>query len=75
MAVTTITTTPAQDLRLVVAFGNRLQTRDANGVRRNATQAEIKAEIIRFVRQVVLEEEQAQAARDAVLAITEITPT
>lgn len=75
MATTTITTTAAQDSRLVVAFGSRLQTRDANNVRRNATAAEIKADLIRYMTQVVLEEERAAAAKAAAAAVTEITPT
>jgi hypothetical protein len=75
MATTTITTTAAQDSRLVVAFGSRLQTRDANNVRRNATAAEIKADLIRYMTQVVLEEESAAAAKAAANAVTEITPT
>jgi hypothetical protein len=75
MATTTITTTAAQDSRLVVAFGSRLQTRDANNVRRNATAAEIKADLIRYMTQVVLEEERAAAAKAAANAVTEITPT
>ncbi len=75
MATTTITTTAAQDSRLVVAFGSRLQTRDANNVRRNATAAEIKADLIRYMTRVVLEEERAAAAKAAADAVTEITPT
>ena len=75
MATTTITTTAAQDSRLVVAFGSRLQTRDANNVRRNATAAEIKAALIRYMTRVVLEEERAAAAKAAADAVTEITPT
>lgn len=75
MATTTITTTAAQDSRLVVAFGSRLQTRDANNVRRNATAAEIKADLIRYMTQVVLEEERVAAAKAAADAVTEITPT
>ena len=75
MATTTITTTAAQDSRLVVAFGSRLQTRDANNVRRNATAAEIKADLISYMTRVVLEEERAAAAKAAANAVTEITPT
>lgn len=74
MAVLTITTTPAQDVRIATAFGNRLGTRDANGVRRDANLADVKADVIRYVKQVVMEEEQAAAARSATSGITEITP-
>ena len=52
MATLTITTTAAQDARLVVAFGARL------GLGRNATAAEIKADIINFVRAVVNDQER-----------------
>ena len=52
MATMTITTTGAQDARLVVAFGKQL------GLGRDATAAEIKAEIIRFTRTVVQDQER-----------------
>lgn len=74
MAILTITTTAPQDARLVVAFGNRLQTRDANNVRRAATAAEIKADIIRYITSVVLEEGQSAAAIAARAAVTPVMP-
>lgn len=52
MAVLTITTTAPQDARLVVAFGTKL------GLGRNATAAEIKADIIAYVRAVVNDQER-----------------
>ena len=61
MATLTITTTAAQDARLVVAFGARL------GLGRNATAAEIKADIINFVRAVVNDQER--------LAVVEANPS
>ena len=75
MATLTITTTALQDSRLIVAFGNRLQTRDASNVRRDATAAEIKADVIRYITSVVLEDEQAQSAKSAVAAVVPIAPT
>ena len=74
MATLTITTTALQDARLIVAFGNRLQTRDASNVRRDATAAEIKADVIRYVTSVVLEDEQAQSAKSAVAGVVPIVP-
>ena len=64
MATLTITTTAAQDARLVVAYGRKLGTKDAGGVPRSATAAEIKAEVIRMIKQDVAEQEAA-AAREA----------
>ena len=51
MATMTITTTAQQDARLVVAFGTKLN------LGRNATAAEIKADIINYVRSVVDQQE------------------
>lgn len=52
MATLTITTTAPQDARLVVAFGAKL------GLGRNATAAEIKADIIGYIRYVVSDQER-----------------
>lgn len=52
MAVLTITTTAQQDARLVAAFGARL------GLGRDANAAEIKADIIQWVRTVVQDQER-----------------
>jgi hypothetical protein len=51
MAVTTITTTAAQDVRMTVAFGHKL------GLGRDATAAEIKADLIAYATRVVTEDE------------------
>ena len=59
MAITTITTTPAQDARLVVAFGNKL------GLGRNATAAEIKNDLIAYLTRCVVEDEARVAAMQA----------
>ena len=74
MATFTIITTPAEDARLVVAFGNRLQTRDASNARRNATAAEIRAEIMRFITVMVIEDERAVSAKNAVAGVLPFTP-
>lgn len=47
MATLTITTTAAQDARIVAAFGKRL------GLGRNATGAEVKAAIITYIKNMV----------------------
>ena len=75
MGTLTINTTALQDARLVVSFGNRLQTRDASNVRRDATGAEIKADVIRYITSVVLDDEQAVSAKNAVASIVPIAPT
>lgn len=74
MAITTITTTPAQDARLAAAFGTRLGLRDAQGAPRNATAAEVKADLVEYLKRVVADEERATAMRSAAAGITEITP-
>jgi hypothetical protein len=68
----TITTTAAQDARLVVAFGRRL----AFTPPRNATAAEVKAEIISMIAGVVREQELATTLADTIAAMPPpITPT
>ena len=57
MATLTITTTTAQDLRLVSAYGLFLNLVDANGDPRTATAAEIKSSIINSIKQVVFDQE------------------
>ncbi len=52
MATLTITTTASQDARIVVAFGAYL------GLGRNATAAEIKADVIDYVRRTVQSQER-----------------
>lgn len=69
MATLTITTTAAQDARIVVAFGKRL------GLERNATSAEVKAAVIDYIKQIVFDQEAAAARQTAQAGITEITPT
>lgn len=52
MAVLTITTNAQQDARLVVAFGKKL------GLPGNASAAQIKADVITYVRTVVNDQER-----------------
>lgn len=65
MATLTITTTGAQDSRIVAAFGKRLN------LGRDATAAEVKAAVIQFVVGAVVEQEQLAAAA----TIQPFTPT
>lgn len=69
MATLTITTTGAQDARIVVAFGHHL------GLPRNATAAEVKADIIAYITNVVRQDEQRIAAAAAAAAVNPIDPT
>lgn len=68
MATTTITTTAGEDARLVVAFGKYL------GLPGNATQAQIVAELRRYMTAIVANQESiAQVA--ALTPATPIAPT
>lgn len=75
MAVMTITTTSAQDAKIVVAFGKALGLRDVNGVPRNATGAEVKAATVDFIRQTVFADERKTAADAAIAPVVVIDPT
>ena len=74
MATLTITTTAPQDARLVVAYGRKLNLKDSATppAPRNATAAEVKAEIIRMIKQDVLETEQAAARATAAAGVTDL---
>lgn len=67
MGTLTITTTAPQDARLVAAYGRKLALKDAQTPPqpRNATAAEVKAEIIRMIKQDVFEQEAAAARQTA----------
>jgi hypothetical protein len=67
MATLTITTTAAQDTRISAAFGENF-----NG---NATGAQVKADIIEYIKQRGLSYELRQAAATAQAGVTVITPT
>jgi hypothetical protein len=64
MATTTITTTTAEDQRLVVAFGTYL------GLGRNANQSEIKQYLIKTMNDIVVNQEE----RANVIALTPPAP-
>ncbi len=68
MATLTITTTGAQDTRIVKAFGTYLGLKDGNGAPRNATAAEMKTEVINFIRLTVEAEERKEAQAAAIAA-------
>lgn len=69
MATLTITTTAAQDARIVAAFGKQL------GLGRDATLAEVKAAIIQYVTNAVQAQEQITAAATALAGVTLVVPT
>lgn len=69
MATITITTSAAQDARIVDAFGKRLN------LGRNATAAEVKQQIVQFLINAVQEQEQKTAMQSALAGVTPITPT
>ena len=73
MAVLTITTTAAQDARIIAAFGTKLN------LGRNATGAEVKADIVDYLRQLVLRIERdaaiAAASNTAAAGIATLDPT
>ena len=59
MGTLTITTTSQQDARIVAAFGKYL------GLPGNATAAQVKAEVINFIRLTVAEQERQAAIKSA----------
>lgn len=69
MATLTITTTPAQDARLIVAYGAHL------GLGRSATAAEIKSSVVEHIKSIVYAHETAQQAAAAAAAVVKISPT
>lgn len=64
MPTLTITTTTQQDARIVAAFGSKL------GLTGNATGAQVKADIIAYIKGVVHGYETQQAAVTAANAVT-----
>lgn len=69
MATLTITTTGAQDARIVAAFGKYL---NLSG---DASAAQVKAAVIEFIVDTVKLYERKVAADSAANAVTPITPT
>ena len=75
MATLTITTTPEQDARIVAAFTSVIQPVDENGVPRDVTGAEVKAHLIQYMKNVVLNYERRVAYESADSGLTEIEPS
>ena len=70
MATFTVTTTAAEDARLVVAYGKEL------GLGRNATGAEIKAKILQDGPIAVCQRWESMAAiASATASVSQISPT
>ncbi len=76
MPTLTINTTGAQAQRVSVAYGRLLNLRTPDkSAERDATAAEVKAEIINQIRGVVLSHERDIAAQAASDAVPDIDPT
>ena len=75
MATLTITTTGAQDTRIIAAMTDRLQPVDGSGDPRNATAAEVKTWMIDQLRNVVHSYETRLANEAASAGVTPIDPT
>ncbi len=75
MPTLTITTNAAQATRIATAFGRLKNLREPDKTPRNATGAEVKAEVIDFIRQVVVNYERDVAMQAAAGAVTDIDPT
>ena len=77
MANFTLDTPPAQDARILDAFGKRLNLFDGQDPPqpRAATGAEVKQQIIQFLKNAVQEQEQNAALKIARDSVTEIDVT
>ena len=77
MATLSITVTAPQAARVVSAFGKQLNTMDVtdpeNPVPRNATEEEVRQQIIQFIKGIVFAQER-QAAINAI-ALSALDPT
>lgn len=69
MATVTITTTSAEDARIVKAFGRYL------GLGRNATAAEVKTALATFLKSVVRDGERQDAIETEQAGFTDVAPT
>lgn len=69
-AVTTITTTAPDDVRIVAAFGRGLL-----GLGRDATQAEVKGALVTYTKGVVFNYEAELAKASATAGVTQINPS
>lgn len=71
MPTITITTTTAQGNRVASAFGKSLGLKDGNNQPRDATNAEVRAYLVKALRDVVFSVER-QAAEQAALATVSV---
>ena len=76
MAVTlTLTMTNAEGLRVAAACGAKLGLRGPDGLQRDATEAECKQDLGRYIKGYVRAYETEAAAIAAAAAVGEINPT
>lgn len=75
MATITINTTPEEDARIVAAFGKWQGLVDQDGNPRNATGAEVKAQVISFIKNIVRSVEGEEAAEAARSGVGTVDPT
>jgi hypothetical protein len=71
-----IDVTVPQAQRIVAAFGRENHLKDQDGVSRDATQAEVRLELIRYMREVVVRQEKiaARITADSSVPDLDITP-
>ncbi len=75
MPTLTITTNGAQAQRIATAFGRLKNLREPDKTPRDATAAEVKADVIDFIRSIVINHERDVAAQAASDAVPDIDPT
>lgn len=64
--------TAPQGVRVAAAFGKLRGYKDAQGVARSATAAEVRAELVEFIKNVTGEQERAAARQAADAALTDL---
>jgi hypothetical protein len=75
MPTLTITTNATQAQRIATAFGRLKNRKEPDRTKRDATAAEVKADVIDFIRQVVINFEQGEAMEAAASGVPDIDPT
>ncbi len=75
MPTLTITTNATQAQRIAKAFGRLKNLREPDKTPRDATAAEVKADVIGFIRSVVIEYERDVAMQAASSGVPDIDPT
>ena len=75
MPAITVNVTTAENNRVNAAFGKRLGLRKPDDSPRDANAAEVKRQIIQFLKEAVANQERKDAAQTAADAVTEIDPT